>query len=150
MPYQRRTIGASCAYFRDGLIWTIGPARRREADVAKKTTSSRDGRTRQSKSSAKQPRPSAKRDLVRGPQASSYAKRTAKGRFKEMDGVGRSQKADKPRKAKRAVQSGYGDQGDQKPPRLRAAKAYAALGLAKGLRAAARTMSLARGQVRKS
>ena len=31
-----------------------------------------------------------------------------------MDDVGRSQKADRPRKAKRAVKSGYGDQGDQK------------------------------------
>ena len=107
--------------------------------MAKKTTGSRVGRTKQSKSSAK-------RDLVRGRQASSYAKRTAKGRFKEMDDVGRSQKADKPRKAKRAVRSGYGDQGDQKPLRLGAAKAYAALGLAKGLRAAARTISMARGQ----
>jgi hypothetical protein len=31
-----------------------------------------------------------------------------------MDDVGRSQKADRPRKAKRTVKSGYGDQGDQK------------------------------------
>jgi hypothetical protein len=30
-----------------------------------------------------------------------------------VDDVGRSQKADKPRKAKRAVRSGYGDQGDE-------------------------------------
>ena len=107
--------------------------------MAKKTTSGKGSRTRQSRSSTK-------RDLVRGPQASSYTKRTAKGRFKEVDDVGRSRQADKPRKAKRAVQSGHGDQGDRKPPRLGAAKAYAALGLAKGLRAAARTMSLARGQ----
>jgi hypothetical protein len=67
-----------------------------------------------------------------------------------MDDVGQSQKADKPRKARKAVRSGYGDQGDQKPRRLGAARAYAALGLAKGLRAAARTISLARGQARKS
>ena len=53
----------------------------------------------QKRSSAK--RSAAKRDLVRRPKASSYAKRTARGRFKEMDDVGRSQKADKPRKAKR-------------------------------------------------
>jgi hypothetical protein len=56
----------------------------------------------------------AKRDLVKRKTASAYAKRTAKGKFKEMDDVGRSQKADRPRKAKRAVKSGYGDQGDQK------------------------------------
>ena len=38
-----------------------------------------------------------KRDLVRRRKASAYAKRTVSGRFKEMDDVGRSQKADKPR-----------------------------------------------------
>jgi hypothetical protein len=59
-------------------------------------------------------RSTAKRDLVKGKKAGAYAKRTTKGRFKEMDDVGRSQKSDRPRKAKRAVQSGYGDQGDRK------------------------------------
>jgi hypothetical protein len=42
-------------------------------------------------------------------------KRTARGRFKEMDDVGRSEKADKARKAKKKVRSGYGDQGDERP-----------------------------------
>ena len=65
------------------------------------------------RASAKRSRPPAKRDLLRRPKASSYAKRTARGRFKDMDDVGRSQKADKPRKAKRRVRSGYGDQGDE-------------------------------------
>ena len=60
----------------------------------------------------KRSRPAAKRDLVRRPKSSAYTKRTASGRFKEMDDVGRSQKADKPRKAKKKVRSGYGDQGD--------------------------------------
>jgi len=60
----------------------------------------------------KSSRPAAKRDLVRRPKAGAYAKRTARGRFTEMDDVGRSQKADKPRKAKKRVRSGYGDQGD--------------------------------------
>jgi hypothetical protein len=32
-----------------------------------------------------------------------------------MDDVGRSQKADKRRKAKTTVRSGYGDQGDERP-----------------------------------
>ena len=32
-----------------------------------------------------------------------------------MDDVGRSQKVDKPRKAKTTVRSGYGDQGDEQP-----------------------------------
>ena len=67
------------------------------------------------KRAAKRSRPAGKRDLVRRPEASAYAKRTARGRFKEMDDVGRSQKADKPRKAKKTVRSGYGDQGDERP-----------------------------------
>jgi hypothetical protein len=62
----------------------------------------------------KRSRPAGKRDLVRRPKAGAYAKRTARGRFKEMDDVGRSQKADKPRKAKKTVRSGYGDQGDER------------------------------------
>ena len=69
----------------------------------------------QKRASAKRSRPAAKRDLVRRPKASSYAKRTGGGRFKEMDDVGRSQKVDKPRKAKKTVRSGYGDQGDERP-----------------------------------
>ena len=68
---------------------------------------------------AKRPRPTAKRDLVRGPKGSAYAKRTTRGRFKEMDDVGRSQKADKPRKAKKIVRRGYGDQGDERRGRTR-------------------------------
>ncbi len=63
---------------------------------------------------AKRSRPAAKRDLVRRPKASAYSKRSARGRFREMDDVGRSQKADKPRKAKKTVRSGYGDQGDRR------------------------------------
>ena len=63
----------------------------------------------------KSTRPAGKRDLVRGRKSSSYAKRTASGRFKEMDDVGRSQKSDKPRRAKKRVRSGYGDQGDVAP-----------------------------------
>ena len=59
-------------------------------------------------------RSSGKRDLVRRKSASAYAKRTGRGKFKAMDDVGRSQKADRPRKAKRKVKSGYGDQGDRK------------------------------------
>jgi hypothetical protein len=78
--------------------------------MAKKTT----GRKR----AIKRTRAAGKRDLVRS-KSSSYAKRTAKGRFKEMDAVGRSQKADKPKKAKKSVRGGYGDQGDRRGSRRR-------------------------------
>jgi hypothetical protein len=50
-----------------------------------------------------------------------YAKRDAQGRWTEMDDVGRSQRADRARTARRTVKAGFGDQGDQKRP-ARAAK----------------------------
>jgi hypothetical protein len=65
----------------------------------------------QKRTATKSSRPAGQRDLVRGAKASAYAKR-GRGRFKEMDDVGRSQKADKPRKARKNVRSGFGDQGD--------------------------------------
>jgi hypothetical protein len=73
----------------------------------------------QRRAGAKPARPAGKRDLVHRPKASAYAKRTARGRFTEMNDVGRSQKADKARKAKQKVRSGYGDQGDERPKSAR-------------------------------
>jgi len=58
-------------------------------------------------------RSSTKRDLVKSRKSASYAKRTAKGRFKERDTLKRSQPADRRKTAKRKVKSGYGDQGDR-------------------------------------
>ena len=80
--------------------------------MAKKTTKKR----------AISSKSTAKRDLVRRPKASAYAKRTATGRFKDMDDVGRSQKVDKPKKAKKRVTSGYGDQGDKRSSSSRKAR----------------------------
>ncbi|HUQ89622.1 MAG TPA: hypothetical protein VM096_18815 [Vicinamibacterales bacterium] len=65
------------------------------------------------KSAKKAKRSSAKRDLVKGRNATMYAKRSGKGRFKEIDEQGRSQQADRRTKAKRRTKSGYGDQGDR-------------------------------------
>jgi hypothetical protein len=59
-------------------------------------------------------RSATKRDKVESPTATMYAKRTAKGKFKEMDEVGRSQAADRRTKARKTVKPGHGDQGDQK------------------------------------
>lgn len=58
-------------------------------------------------------RSSQKRDLVKKKGSAAYAKRGSRGRFKEMDDVGRSQKTDRKRKAKKKVKSGYGDRGDR-------------------------------------
>jgi hypothetical protein len=57
-------------------------------------------------------RSASKRDLVKG-RSKSFAKRTAKGRFKEIDPVKRSLATDRRKKAKRKVKSGHGDQGDR-------------------------------------
>jgi hypothetical protein len=62
---------------------------------------------------AKKKRSTSKRDTVRTKSATLYAKRTARGRFKEMDEKGRSLKVDRRRKAKTKVKSGYGDRGDR-------------------------------------
>ncbi len=64
------------------------------------------------KRSAKK-RSSTKRDLVKSGSRKSFAKRTTKGRFKEMDGVKRSLASDRRKKAEKKVKSGYGDQGDR-------------------------------------
>jgi hypothetical protein len=63
-----------------------------------------------------------RRELLRTGTDARYAKRDAGGHWTEMDDVGKSQRADKARKAKTVVSSGYGDQGDQKTPAKRAAK----------------------------
>jgi len=58
-------------------------------------------------------RSSGKRDLVKSRSGKSFAKRTAKGRFKEMDNVKKSLPRDRRKKATRKVKSGYGDTGDR-------------------------------------
>lgn len=58
-------------------------------------------------------RSTQKRERLKTRSTRMYAKRSGKGRFKEMDEVGRSQRTDRKRKAKRKTKSGYGDQGDR-------------------------------------
>lgn len=65
------------------------------------------------KSAKKAKRSTGKRDLVKGKNATMYAKRSTSGRFKEIDETGRSQKSDRRTKAKRKTKSGYGDRGDR-------------------------------------
>ena len=71
----------------------------------------RSGATGRKRSSGKGS--SQKRDTVKGGSATLYAKRTTKGRFREMDAKSRSLAADRPRKAKTRTKSGFGDQGDR-------------------------------------
>lgn len=62
-------------------------------------------------------RSAEKRDTVRTKRATFYAKRTTRGRFREMDEKGRSLKSDRRRAAKKTVRAGYGDQGDRRARR---------------------------------
>ena len=58
-------------------------------------------------------RPAGKRDLVKAKNATMFAKRSTKGRFKEIDEAGKSLKADRRNKAKAKTRSGFGDRGDR-------------------------------------
>ena len=73
---------------------------------------SRSGKKK--KSSSRTQRSSTRRERLNTGKATFFAKRTAQGRFKEMDEQGRSLKADRRTKAKRSVKSGHGDQGDRR------------------------------------
>jgi hypothetical protein len=59
-------------------------------------------------------RSTSKRERLKTPTGTYFAKRTATGRFKELDEVGRSLAADRRRTAKKATKAGYGDQGDRR------------------------------------
>ena len=61
----------------------------------------------------KRKRSSGKRELLKTRNATFFGKRTAKGRFKEMDQRGRSLAADRRRQAKSKSKRGYGDRGDR-------------------------------------
>ena len=59
-------------------------------------------------------RGSGRRTTIKNRAGTFYGKRTSRGRFKEMDEKGRSLKADRRTKAKKATKSGYGDRGDRR------------------------------------
>jgi hypothetical protein len=59
----------------------------------------------------------AKRELIDTGNDKRYVRRDEKGRFDEVDDVGRSLAQDVKKKAKTEVESGQGDRGDQKKSR---------------------------------
>ena len=75
-------------------------------------TKNRTSAKRGTRATAK--RSSTKRERLKSRNATFFAKRTSTGRFKEMDEVGRSLKADRRTKAKRTVKPGHGDKGDRR------------------------------------
>ena len=58
-------------------------------------------------------RSSGKREMIDTGRNKSYAKRDARGQFREMDDVGRSLSRDPRTKAKTTTKKGYGDRGDR-------------------------------------
>jgi hypothetical protein len=56
----------------------------------------------------------SKRELIDTGNDKRYVRRDDKGRFKEVDDVGRSLSEDVRKHAKTTVKSGQGDRGDQK------------------------------------
>ena len=88
------------------------PARK---SATRKTAAKRTGASGTARKTAK--RSSQKRERIDTGTDARYVKRTGSGRFKESDDVGRSQKSDRARSAKKTVKSGYGDQGDRRKKR---------------------------------
>jgi len=62
----------------------------------------------------KPPIATSKRELIDTGKDKRYVRRDTKGRFNEVDDVGRSLAQDRRKKAKHAVKAGQGDRGDQK------------------------------------
>jgi hypothetical protein len=58
-------------------------------------------------------RGAGRRTTIKNRARTFFAKRTARGRFQEMAEKGRSLKADRRTKAKKATKSGYGDRRDR-------------------------------------
>ncbi len=54
------------------------------------------------------------RELIKPNGDARYVRRDENGQFSESDDVGRSQKADRAKKAKTTAKPGQGDRGDQK------------------------------------
>jgi len=56
----------------------------------------------------------AKRQLISPRGDKRYVRRSAEGRFKESDDVGKSLTQDRKKRAKKVARSGQGDRGDRK------------------------------------
>ena len=65
------------------------------------------------KANKKAKKRTGKRELINTGTDKRYVRRSKGGRFKESDDVGRSLSADRRRKSKKKVKSGYGDRGDR-------------------------------------
>ena len=71
------------------------------------------GSRKKPKTAQAKTRGTGKRDLVKAPNATFFAKRTGGEQFKDAVEVGASERADPGTEAKTNVRGGYGDRGDR-------------------------------------
>ena len=96
------------------LKWVALALRARQEEGSMATKGKRGSTTKaKRKPAATKHRSASKRDTVKAKNATFYAKRTERGRFKEMDEKGRCLNADRRTKATTKAKSGYGDRGDR-------------------------------------
>lgn len=81
--------------------------------AAKKKATKRTAKKKTAKKKVAKRKTAAKRQRIAPRGDARYVRRDTKGRIKESDDVGRSQKPDRRVKAKRKVKSGQGDKGDR-------------------------------------
>lgn len=82
--------------------------------MAKKKAAAKKETTKETRVKKTKMKGATKRELISPNGDSRYVRRDAEGQFKESDDVGRSQKADRAKKAKRIAKSGQGDKGDRR------------------------------------
>ena len=70
-------------------------------------------RKKQSKKKQSKKKTAAKRTLIAPKGDKRYVRRSAKGRFKESDDVGKSLSTDRRKRAKKKAKRGQGDKGDR-------------------------------------
>jgi hypothetical protein len=82
--------------------------------TAKKGTKKGGEKSGKKTGKKKAKRTATKRELIAPRGDARYVRRNANGEFDESDDVGRSQAADRRKKAKRSAKPGQGDKGDRK------------------------------------
>jgi hypothetical protein len=88
----------------------LWPSEQRMKEEKRKRMATKKGSSKKSSSKKR----SSKRELIDTGTDKRYVRRDEKGRFDEVDDVGRSLSQDVKRKAKTKVPAGQGDKGDQK------------------------------------
>jgi hypothetical protein len=95
------------------VIFDGNDERRRQSSKTKEHTMATKKRGKRAKQkSSKKKKTVAKRTLIAPKGDKRYVRRSAKGRFKESDDVGKSLSSDRSKRAKTKAKRGQGDKGD--------------------------------------